>query len=76
MKVPEDDPKVHVSKEEDPENWHVQVGIYTTYRLVIMGSLLIVESISCFLLLVISVVWFHFFIKSMSIFRFLDFSLD
>ncbi|TYK12508.1 phospholipase D delta [Cucumis melo var. makuwa] len=24
-KVPEDDPKVYVSKEEDPENWHVQI---------------------------------------------------
>lgn len=25
LKVPEDDPKVYVSKEEDPENWHVQI---------------------------------------------------
>lgn len=23
--VPEDDPMLHVSSEEDPENWHVQV---------------------------------------------------
>ncbi|XP_022132836.1 phospholipase D delta [Momordica charantia] len=25
IKVPEDDPKVFVSREEDPENWHVQI---------------------------------------------------
>lgn len=42
IKVPEDDPKVYVSKEEDPGNWHVQVGIHTTYGLV-MSFLIMVE---------------------------------
>lgn len=54
-KVPEDDPKVYVSKEEDPENWHVQVGIFTTHGLVI-GSLIVVEINMFFFTLAIIVV--------------------
>lgn len=36
IKVPEDDPKVFVSREEDPENWHVQVEIYMAFFLVMV----------------------------------------
>ena len=43
-KVPDDEPNVYVSKEEDPENWHVQVRIHTTHGLVM--SFLIMGFIS------------------------------
>lgn len=30
--IPNDDPKLWVSKEDDPENWHVQVNQFSTFE--------------------------------------------
>lgn len=34
MLVPDDDPELHVSEEDNPENWHVQVSILAFLQLV------------------------------------------